>query len=120
MIQFTIQLMKLMLAVRHGLRSDETFRALFFLMLSLVAAGTLFYWRVEGWTIVDALYFTVMTMSTIGYGDLAPTNTVSKLFTVVFSLLSVGVFVAVVSKLVAIILERKKTIKGKCKQTHAL
>jgi voltage-gated potassium channel len=48
------------------------------------AGGTIFYSTVEGWTIVDALYFSVTTLTTVGLGDLAPTTTVGKLFTVVY------------------------------------
>ena len=35
----------------------------------------------EGWTIVDALYFTTVSMSTVGYGDLTCTSGWSRAFT---------------------------------------
>jgi voltage-gated potassium channel Kch len=108
MLQLFLHTLKLTRAIWHGLRFDQSFRALFFLMFSLILGATLFYRHVEGWSVVDALYFSVMTMSTIGFGDLVPTTPLSKIFTIVFSLLSVGVFVAVVGKIVEIILERKK------------
>ena len=43
----------------------------------------------SSWTIVDAGYFTVLTFTTIGYGDFGPSNATSKLFTAVFALLGV-------------------------------
>lgn len=108
MFSFVIQLSKLLVAVLHGIKDDPEFRVLLLLMVTLLLGATIFYWRTEGWDIVDALYFSVMTMSTIGYGDIHPTTTLSKMFTIVFALLSIGIFAAVVSKLVAIILKRKK------------
>eukprot|EP00966_Prymnesium_polylepis_P232278 5372602-Prymnesium_polylepis.1 len=42
------------------------------------------------WSTIDALYFAMVTMSTVGYGDLAPTSESSRLVTIVFIL--VGVF----------------------------
>jgi voltage-gated potassium channel len=33
---------------------------------------------------VDAFYFSVTTLTTVGFGDLAPTKTIGKLFTVVY------------------------------------
>jgi hypothetical protein len=44
----------------------------------VVGIGTSFYRIVEGWSVIDALYFTVVTLTTIGYGDLHPTTDLSK------------------------------------------
>jgi hypothetical protein len=75
-------------------------------MLVLLVTGTMFYVLHEGWSIVDALYFCVMTMSTVGYGDLTPTSSLSKIFTIVYSLITIGVFVGVASKLAHAMLVR--------------
>ena len=111
MIGFFVNLYKLLRAIWHGVKYDEEFRVLLIVLLTLLLGGTYFYWSVEGWSIVDAMYFSVMTMSTIGYGDLTPTTTFSKIFTIIYALLSIGVFVAVVSKIVTIILAEKKAYK---------
>jgi len=116
MTSFFISLWKLLVATRQGLKEDQEFRALLFLLTMLLIGATYFYWLVEGWSVVDSLYFSVMTMSTIGYGDLVPTTTFSKLFTIMFAILSIGVFVAVASKLVTIVLDRDKNIRQKRKQ----
>ena len=50
-------------------------------VLVILATGTTFYTLVEGWTVIEALYFTVITLTTIGYGDLHPTTEFSRLFT---------------------------------------
>jgi hypothetical protein len=63
---------------------------------------------VEGWSVVDALYFCFMTMSTIGYGDLVPTTALSKIFTIVYSFLSIGLFVAEIARLVIAVVSQKK------------
>jgi hypothetical protein len=85
---------------------DREFHALVSLMLVLLVTGTMFYVLHEGWSIVDALYFCVMTMSTVGYGDLTPTSSLSKIFTIVYSLITIGVFVGVASKLAHAMLVR--------------
>jgi len=111
MLGFFVNLYKLLRAVWHGIKLDEEFRVLLVVLLTLLAGGTYFYWSVEGWSVIDSLYFSVMTMSTIGYGDFTPTTTFSKIFTIIFAVLSIGVFVAVVSKIVTIILAEKKASK---------
>jgi voltage-gated potassium channel len=58
----------------------------FFTLLS----GTIFYSLQEGWSLVDALYFSATTLTTVGLGDLAPTTTTGKLFTVVYIFSGLG------------------------------
>ena len=70
------------------------------LIITLVS-GTAFYSAVEGWTVVDSIYFCVMTLSTVGYGDLHPTTPVSKVFTMVFFAVGAGIFVSFITKLAA-------------------
>ena len=113
MLGFFVNLYKLLRAVRHGIRLDEEFRVLLVVLLTLLGGATYFYSSVEGWSVIDSLYFSVMTMSTIGYGDFTPTTTFSKIFTIIFAVLSIGVFVAVVSKIVTIILAEKKASKAR-------
>ncbi len=119
MIGFLVHLIKLAAAIRDGFKQDPEFRALLYVLFTLLASSSVFYWHIEGWSLVDSLYFSVMTMSTIGYGDFTPTTTLSKLFTIVFALLSIGVFVAVVSKLVEIVLKRTKNTASKLKRFAA-
>ena len=48
---------------------DPQFRALLLLYGALLLIGTVFYVRAEGWSVLDALYFCVVTLATVGYGD---------------------------------------------------
>ena len=49
-----------------------------------------------------------MTMSTVGQSDLAPTLDLSKIFTTIHAVLSIGVFAVVTAKLVIITASHKK------------
>ena len=80
-------------ALRRSLRDPE-FRGLFVLVLVTLAAGTLFYWKIEGWTLLDAFYFSSITLTTVGYGDLAPATAAGKLFTIFYVFTGIGLIVA--------------------------
>lgn len=56
-----------------------------------VATGTIVFHVLEGWSIVDSLYLTAQTVTTVGFGDLAPRTVYGRLFATVFMLLSVGI-----------------------------
>jgi hypothetical protein len=49
----------------------------------VLITGVVFYRFAEDWSFTDSLYFTVIALSTIGFGDIAPTTRFSRLFTVV-------------------------------------
>ncbi len=77
--------------------SIPDFRSVLVLVALTLASGTIFFHGVEGWGWIDAFYFSVTTMSTVGYGDLAPKTDFGKLFTTLYIVVSVGLFVALIS-----------------------
>ena len=83
----------------RSLRRDPRFVSLSSLALAAIGSGTIFYWLVEDLSPVDSLYFSVMTLATVGYGDYAPQTVAGKLFTVVYVLLGVGILLAFLSTL---------------------
>src|SRR3712207_5567153 len=84
MIEFFTTTLRLARSVTSAWRRDPQFRSLVVLVVITLLGGTIFYSSVEGWSVVDAFYFSVTTLTTVGLGDLAPSTTVGKLFTVIY------------------------------------
>jgi hypothetical protein len=57
----------------------------------LVLVGTIVYGVVEDWSWVDSLYFSVVAVTTVGFGDLTPSTDGSKLFTVFYVLSGISI-----------------------------
>ena len=55
----------------------------------MVTFGTLGYILIEGWPLLDALYMTTITMSTIGYGETRPLSPTGRIFTIGLIILGV-------------------------------
>lgn len=113
MISFYLTLMRFFRAILKSW-SEPNFRINLLLALIILISGTFFYSFIEGWSIIDALYFSTMTVTTIGYGDLHPTTDVSKIFTVFYALIGIGIFVALMAQMARSLIQRdndKKSIK---------
>lgn len=70
---------------------QRSYRLLAVSALGLLGVGTAVYHYLEDWSWVDSLYFSTVAVTTVGFGDLAPTTDGSKLFTVVYLLSGVAI-----------------------------
>lgn len=71
-----------------------------FLSLSgLIAFGTIVFHILEEWTYAQSFYFSVATLTTVGYGDLHPTTDVARIVTAMYILVGVGVAFASITVL---------------------
>lgn len=98
MLSLLLGLVRLGQSIARSVR-DPQFRALLLLYGALLLVGTIFYVRAEHWSVLDALYFCVVTLATVGYGDLAPRTPLGKVFTIVYILVGAGVFVVLAAEL---------------------
>ena len=76
------------------------YRSLVVWVFIILLVGMIFYRQVEGWSWLDALYFSVITLSTVGYGDLSPSTPQAKVFTMIYIFLGISIFVSFASMLV--------------------
>ncbi|GGH17633.1 voltage-gated potassium channel TrkA [Silvibacterium dinghuense] len=122
---FVLIIFVLMLGWRHFDRSSIAASTLFALtavcMLLLYATFGAYYLGLEFnphiTDLITALYYAVVTMSTVGYGDITPQTPEARLFTISVIVLGVAVFAtsltAVVGPLVSRSLQRIVSRKGK-------
>jgi len=77
------------------------------LTIVILIVGTIFYHYSEGWTWIESIYFCVVSLATVGYGDLHPTNDVSRIFTIFYILAGVGILVSFFSAQSSRFIERR-------------
>lgn len=79
----------------------------------VLITGTLFYHFIEWWRYLDSLYFSVITATTIGYGDITPQTDAGKIFTIIYVFISIGVLTSFIKEFTRKNQERaKKITKG--------
>ncbi|MEL6590165.1 MAG: potassium channel family protein [Bacteroidota bacterium] len=60
-------------------------------LLGWIGVGTILFHRLESWTYIQSFYFSVVTVTTVGYGDLSPSSDISRLFTAIYILIGVSI-----------------------------
>lgn len=98
-----------------SLRSQlRVFRALT-LFVIVAGVGTIGFNQLEGWDLPESFYATVITMTTIGYGDYSPQSAEGRVFTIFLSLFAIGIGGYAVTSLASFVIEGKlhRFIQGK-------
>ncbi len=76
-------------------------------LLLLTMIGTVTYVVLEGWHPLDALYATIITITTVGYGDLTPITPAGRIFSIFFTLSAIGLASYAISSLAASVIDKQ-------------
>jgi len=68
--------------------------------LLVVAIGITGYMVIEGWSFLDALYMTVITISTVGYEEVADLSVAGRVFSIVLIIGGVGIMLYTLTTMV--------------------
>jgi voltage-gated potassium channel len=86
------------------------------LSILLIGGGSLGYMLIEGWPLMDALYMTVITLATVGYGEVHPVSNIGRGFTLMLIFLGVGYFLYVAGSIIQFLVEgRIRLVLGRRK-----
>ena len=69
--------------------------------LSWLVGTFAFHW-LEGWSYLDALYFCVISLATVGYGDLTPTTPEAKILTIIYVINGITILLALFDRIRAV------------------
>ena len=75
------------------------------LTLLIVVVGTTCYMIIEGWDIFDSLYMTVITITSVGYGEVHEIGKAGRLFTIFLIIIGIGFVIYVAGAVVRFMLE---------------
>ncbi len=88
------------------LRSIKQHRLLLSLPLIVIAIGTAGSMAVEHFSFIDALYFTIVTISTVGYGDIHPVSAAGKLLSLGLIVVGIGTFLSIITRFTQSLVQR--------------
>ena len=77
------------------------------ILISVVLVGTVGFWKLEHHTLSDSFYFTIVTIATVGYGDIHPSSSIGKLLVIFLIIGGVGTFLGVIANATEMMLNRR-------------
>ena len=86
-------------------KSYYRFFAPLFILLSVWILGTIGYVIIDDYSLFDAFYMTVITVATVGYGEVSPLSHAGKLFTAFLIITSFGTFAYAVSSITKFVID---------------
>ncbi len=86
------------------------------ILVTVLITGTLGFYLIEGWSVLDSFYTTITTMATVGYGDFTPRTAAGKIFAIAVIIFGVGTMLYSFSLITELIIEgRLRRILGRGK-----
>lgn len=96
MVSFVLTAWRLVKAL-FGVMKMRLFWAVLTTLALILLSGTLFYHQIEGWALLDAFYFSFISLMPTGVDTgLAPTAPLSKAFTMIYLIVGMGVMLAMI------------------------
>ncbi len=86
----------------------KRFRILAVLSLAILSIGTIVIHYLEDLTWFDSFYFSIISLSTVGYGDITPQTTGGKVFVIVFLIFGIGILAAAINTMLLSLLVRQQ------------
>lgn len=78
---------------------DKDYRDLLITTLVVLLIGCVAYHYIEGWSWIDSAYFSIITLTTVGYGDITPKTDAGKIFTILYIINGIGIILAFINTL---------------------
>lgn len=72
-----------------------------FLVFTIILAGTFGYYFIEDWSVFDSFYMTIITVTTVGFGEVHELSIAGKAFTAFLIITSIGTFAYAISAVTA-------------------
>lgn len=90
------------------------------LLIAVVVVGSCWFWLVEGFGLVDAVYQTVMTVTTVGFGEIEPLGARGRIFASLLMVVGVGVALYAIVGLIEDVLEHQLGRWGRMRMEHQI
>jgi voltage-gated potassium channel len=83
-------------------------RVFLIMLFFIIVLGTIGFIYIEGLSLADALYFCIVTIATVGYGDIHPVSQAGKIVAILLIICGVGTFLGVIANATEMFMNRRE------------
>lgn len=94
MADFFIIIARFFAAFWRSIKRERAARAVFIFVILILLSGMFFFSEIEHWSLLDSLYYCVLTLATVGTGDFTPHTGLGKIFTIIYLFMGLGAVLA--------------------------
>jgi len=98
--------------INNTIQSGRKSAAFIFLfVLFFLVAGVISFQHIEGWSLIDSLYYVSATLTTVGYGDITPITFAGRLLAIVYMWIGVTIAATAIGLVGSVLLHKKNNFK---------
>lgn len=94
----------------------KAYRMALLLVSTYLLVGVVFFRYIESWSVIDCVYYSMIIVTTIGYGDVIPRTNAGKAFTILFAFYGICTIAIALGRLASWFVERERAIAKKATQ----
>lgn len=95
------------ITLKEARNVQRTFRTIALISVVTVLIGVVAMMYLEGWGVVDSIYFSVVSLTTVGYGDITPVTQGGKLFVVFYLIVGIAIIAALINNVLKSFVARR-------------
>ena len=91
-------------------------RAFVLIVVAAIAIGTVGYVVIEGWSFSDALFMTVSTLATVGFGEVRPLDEAGRAWTILLMIAGVGIIFGTIGIVAEVVVTEVSSTRREAKR----
>lgn len=88
------------ISLEEARRIKNTFKLIALSSVVYIGIGVLAMMKLEKLGFLDSLYFSVVSLTTVGYGDITPETSLGKIFVMIYLIVGIGIIAALANNII--------------------
>lgn len=107
---------KLKISLEEAKQIQSRFVIIGLVSVVYILIGVFFMMQLEQLSFLDGMYFSVVSLTTVGYGDFSPQTDAGKIFVMIYLIIGIGIFAGLINNVVRSAMARRVIKQNEAKK----